>query len=558
MMHIIFPFFEEILLIAYILGGIIVSSFIRHKQKTIQDLFKIKRAFYLLCRVTFGVLLLCLVYSLVSFSSNYNLASVCYDSLSTPAFYNVINYQPFSTAFFRKDLVTEFFNVVLNLLVLFYLYLVYESNKITTETSRYLLEIPVLLVTIFLSLKLFLYTYDLILIVITLELTAFCSVVLISLQLQAPTRVTFPLEAAVKYFIFNALAISFFLFATCSYYSFFKSVNLFDFGLFYILEPGFYFEHLETLLLTHLLFFGAYLMKLGAAPFHQWVPDVYEGSELLITAFLVLIIGPALNLKLFTLIKLLLPLGETNSILFSFFLLAGFSSIIVGSFQAFSQTRIKRFLAYTGITHLGYILVSLGTATFFGFFAGLFYLLSYIVTNCIFFSLLIISRRLSGLSLIYLNHLKLLFNDNVVFFLFFFIPLLSFAGFPPFAGFFSKFFALASLVDQQHIFFVILLLGYVLISAYLYLRFIKIALFEKITISFYLPLLQKDPAATVTYYKFENTARPAKLIEGALRHHNVLLCILFGLNMLLIAFLGFLPLVSIALQQPLIALFLFY
>jgi len=153
-------------------------------------------------------------------------------------------------------------------------------------------------------------------------------------------------------------------------------------------------------------------MKLGSAPLHNWVPDVYEGAEFLFTAFLILVISPALNFKFFVFIKLLLPIFEIYHLIFMFFLVCGFLSIILGVTNAVVQTRLKRFLAYASINHLGFILLSLGTPSYIGFFASLFYLFTYILTNLTFFGLILIIQQFNFVTFIYLNQLKSLLNYN--------------------------------------------------------------------------------------------------------------------------------------------------
>jgi NADH-quinone oxidoreductase subunit N len=551
-------FLEEFFLLGYILGGILFCSFVKYELKS--EVEK-KKIFFFFCQVTLLFLLGFFVFAswnLWTMLQIQNTKLTFFDSISWNTFYYYSIQQPYDTTFFRKDLVTTFFLWCLTGLVLFYFYFYITIQKTTTQITRYFLEFPILLITIFFSLRLFLYTYDLILVVLTLELTSFCTVVLISLpsNMSSKDGNVFPLEAAIKYFLFNAIAISLFLFALGHYYALTKSLNLFDLGLFPLFEPGFYFERLEILLLAHFLFFSAYLIKLGAVPFHQWVPDVYEGAEILITAFLILVLGPTFNFKLFVFIKLLLPENPT-SVMFGCFLMFGCFSIVIGTFYAFLQVKLKRFLAYTGITHLGYILISLGTGTLFGFFAGVFYLFSYILTNCVFFSLIILSKRLSGLSLIYLNQLKPLFTDSLLLFFFFLIPIFSFAGFPPFMGFFSKFFTLFSLLDQSHYFLVLFLLGYILISAYLYLRFIKIGLFEQTKIQTYLPL--RVPATSnAVYYKLYTASDLQNTKQLVFSPSKILFFILFLFNSFLFLFMGFLPFMGLLLQQPLLLLFLLY
>ena len=549
MLTFLFSFFEEFLLINYLLIGLLCCSF----QKTLTRLTA-KKTYVLFFQFTICILLLITlfnVYMLINF--NQSPLSCVSDSLGITEFYQITITDNYGNCYFRKDFVIQFFTVILNFLSLFYLYLFYVYQKITTITTKYFLEIPLFFVATFLALKFFLLAYDFLLIVLALELTAFCSVILMSLQITTNFSVVFPFEAAIKYFIFNAISISLLLFAISGYYSLFKTFNLFTYTFYYLFEPAFCYEYLETLLFFHCFFFVAYLIKIGAVPFHQWVPDVYEGAELLMTAFLVLIVGPILNLKFFVFLKTLLPLFEINGLIFGCLFLSGILSVIVGSLNAFSQFRIKRFLAYTGMTHLGYILISFGTATFFGFFASFFYLLFYIITNCIFFTLLILTPRISNSKINFFNQLKTLFSDNMLLIFLFLIPLFSFAGFPPFAGFFSKFFVLFTLIDLNKILLTLSLVFYILLSAYLYLRFIKVSLFENHRYHIFLPVQFKKTLDA--YYWIQNLYRSGKKLWQI---NNLLLLIIFILTLLLLLLLLILPIVSLSFQKPLFTLFLFF
>jgi len=562
MLLFIFNFAEELILSITIMLGLLICSFTKKQQKFIGDVYYQKKLFFILCHTIFFILGITFSITLYSFNQVNDQIFPFIDSLTTLEFYNAALIDSYGNCFFRKDFLVLFFNLILNFLVFFYLILFYEYCKNTTIVLKYFFVIPILIITVFLGFKIFLVAYDLLLIVLALELTAFCSVILISLQITTSSNNIFPLEAAIKYFIFNALAISLLLFAISGYYSFFKTLNLLDYTSYILFAPELCFDHLETLLVLNLFFFSAYLLKLGAAPFHQWVPDVYEGSELVITAFLVLIVGPALNFKFFVFIKILLPVFEQNSLIFSFFIFSGIVSIILGTFNAFNQFKIKRFLAYTGITHLGYMLLSFGTATFLGIFASFFYLMFYILTNLAFFTIILLTQRISGIKLLFMNHFKLLLNDNILVFLLFLIPIFSFAGIPPFAGFFSKFFMFLALIEINKNFLAITLIFYVLISAYLYLRFIKISIFEEQRLKVFLPLQQmvytnfsSPQNSTITYYKFENRLKNQSWF---FTYQNFILFILFLINCLLLFFIFFLPVICLSFLKPLLTLFLFF
>jgi len=418
---------------------------------------------------------------------------------------------------------------------------------------KYILELPILIIVIFFSLHIFLLTYDLILIVLALELAAFCSIILLGLHISTEVNV-FTIEAAIKYFIFSAISVLILLFASSGYYFFFKTLNLLDFKLYFINNANLLFLNADILMFFHFLFFSALFIKLGAAPFHFWVPDVYEGAELLITTFLVLIISPTICCKLFFLSKILLPIFEIKHELSLIFCLVGLLSIIIGSFKAFQQYKIKRFLAYTSITHLGYILLSLGTGSYLGFFAGFIYLFIYLLTNILFFLTLLVLRQYSDISLLFFNQFKMVFNSNIFILILFLIPLFSYAGFPPFLGFFTKFIVLLALIDFNQIILTISLICYIVINGYLYLRFIKITMLENNNYFLYLPN-EKSIYMQNYYYKVKIFYSNKKSL---LINNNLILFTVFCFSLFLLCGSLILPLIINLFVQPLLNLFLFY
>jgi len=543
---------EELVLCGYISGSLLLISLLKIKETSWG--WGTKKVFFFLFRTACVSLVMTFLLSLWSFFSEWETLLVDGQTLTDVRVRLVVLYDLPGHGLIRQDLLTRTFGLLLNVLMLFYLFLMGEYFKKTQKTFRYTLELPVLLVTIFLSLKIFLIAVDLILLVLALELAAYCSIILLGLQTTSSGANLFSVEAAIKYFIFNAVGVAFLLFSASGYFSLFASVNLLDVSALGTLNPLLAYMTTENILLFQSMFFFGYLIKLGAAPLHQWVPDVYEGAELFLTALLVLIVGPVLNLKLFMLAKMLLSTGTfSSSPMLWGFLFVGVFSVFWGSFNAFSQTRIKRFLAYTGITHLGFILLSFGTGTFFGYIAAFLYLLFYLGANLVFFSLLIISRQLSGVSLIFLNQLKLIVNQNAFFLLFFVIPLFSYAGFPPFAGFFTKLFALAAIIDLNSPKMVLLLVLLIVFSAYLYLRLVKLMLFETSGYSLLIPL-GKAPVYR-SYYRLQNYFGQIRRETG---YHIMLFFTLFILNLILAFFVLFMPLILTSILTPMISLLLFY
>lgn len=554
MIHTFFSYSSDVLICSYIFGGLAMGSFV--KQKTflteLEELYNKKKNFYLLTRG--AILVLIIHFGLILNEAFTYIKDPVFDSLGFFEFYQKIVTNELGTLFFRYDFLTISFILLLNGCTLFYLILLLNYLARSTKTTKYLAEIPILVVTAFFGFKFFLISYDLILLIICLEVASLCTIILLSLQITTANNV-FPLESAIKYFLFNAIGVAFMLFATSGYYIFIQNFNLLDYSLQNILNPYQQIFNHDSILVLHLFFFVGYLIKLGCAPFHHWVPDVYEGAEFLLTAFLILVASPALNFKFFILVKLLLPIFELYHIAFLLFLTLGFISIMIGVLHALTQVRIKRFLAYASINHFGFILISLGTPSFIGFFASLFYLLTYIFSNLAFFSLILLIQQFNLVTFIYLNQLKSLLNYNYLIFFLFLIPLFSFAGFPPFAGFFGKMFVFASLLDFNKLGLSLIILIYVVLNAYLYLRFIKIALFEKNYLNFYVPIhyttkIIKTPYNLTKRINFGGFTVPFRL--------KMNFFILFLLNTFLVLFIVFLPNFSLFCSQLILNLFLFY
>jgi proton-translocating NADH-quinone oxidoreductase chain N len=543
-------FIQEFLLLFYIVFSLLYSCYI--KLNNFNFSIDLKKHFLVL--INLGILILILIFCLNFSFFIFNLDQYhhIYDDIIYYSHLNHFLNESFGIYFFRIDLITFFLMMFLSFIFILYMFLVKHILRSTNIEYKYILELPILIIVIFLSLHLFLLTYDLILIILTLELTAFCSVLLIGLHVSTKINI-FSLEAAIKYFIFSATPVLLLLFALSGYYFIFNTFNLLEYKVLLANNAVLAILGTDILLFFHCFFFIALFFKLGAAPFHFWVADVYEGAELLITAFLVLIISPTICCKLIFFVKILLPFLESKHILNLLFCLLGLLSIGVGTLKAFQQFKIKRFLAYTSITHLGYILLSLSTGSYFGFFAAFFYLFIYILTNILFFFILLLIRNYTHLSLLFFNQFKQIFNTNLFLLLLFIIPIFSYAGFPPFLGFFTKFLVLLSLIDFNQILLTTSLIIYIVINAYLYLRITKLTLFENQTNNLYLQndnklLVENNFKIQFSFLNKDNITINNKLLILLLL---ILICLIFFgcciLSLIINIFL-----------QPLISLFLFY
>ena len=215
--------------------------------------------------------------------------------------------------------------------------------------------------------------------------------------------------------------------------------------------------------------------KVSAVPFHMWAPDVYEGSPTSVTSFFS-IVPKIAGLTVF--IRFLYVPFINVIIQWQFIIIfISIASMILGSIAAIGQNNIKRLVAYSSIGHIGFILAGISTATNNGIQNSIIYLVIYGIMNLGLFSCIFLLKRkniyyenlddLSGMSK---NH-PLLSLSMLIF-------LFSLAGIPPLAGFFAKFYIFISVIESKMYFLAIIGLLTTVVSAFYYLRIIKIIYFD--------------------------------------------------------------------------------
>lgn len=278
-------------------------------------------------------------------------------------------------------------------------------------------------------------------------------------------------EAGLKYFILGSLSSGIFLFGTSLLYGLTGLTNLDSLNL-YIFSLGSDNLLPSIGLLIAIIFIGiALLFKLAAAPFHMWVPDVYQGSPTTITALFAIvpklaIFGILIRLYLNTFLGLMIQWQP-------FIIFCAIASMIIGSFGALNQSLLKRLFAYSAISHIGYVLIALASGTHTSLQALLIYMIIYMIMSIQSFTILLcLRKKLNGKSINYLIELVGFSRSQPILAITFAISLLSLAGIPPLAGFFSKWLVFSAAI-QSH-FYLLAIIGVltsVLASVY-YLRVI--------------------------------------------------------------------------------------
>lgn len=280
-------------------------------------------------------------------------------------------------------------------------------------------------------------------------------------------------ESAMKYFILGALASGFLLYGISMLYGATGSLDLDD--IWKAVSDG----RINRLVLAFAVVFivSGLAFKLGVAPFHMWVPDVYQGAPTAIT----LMIAGAPKLAVFglmyrLLVDGLLPLTQDWQ---PMIMILAVLSLVIGNLTAIAQTNIKRMLAYSTIAHMGFMI--LGMLSIFdehAYSAALFYAITYVLTTLGSFGLLMLLSR-QGYECETLDDLKGLNRRNPWMAFMGLVLMFSLAGIPPTVGFAAKLSILETLVDSGHLYLAIFAVMTSLVGAFYYLRIVKLMYFDE-------------------------------------------------------------------------------
>lgn len=335
------------------------------------------------------------------------------------------------------------------------------------ERGLYKGEIAVLVLFAVAGMMLLISAGSLVMVYLGLELLALCSYALVAIDRDSPLAS----EAAMKYFVLGALASGMLLYGMSLVYGATGSIDLAT-----IAASAADAEH-RTMLLTGMAFMLAGIaFKFGAAPFHMWVPDVYQGAPTPITLF----IGSAPKLAAFAMAMRLLevgmgPLGDHWRPLLA--ILAALS-LVIGNLVALAQTNLKRMLAYSTVSHVGFLFMGLAGGGAIGYAAAMFYALSYaIMATAAFGAIILLSRR--GFEADRIEDFKGLnardpWTAGLVL-----CVMASLAGVPPFLGFWSKLVVLRAAIEGGMLWLAIVGIVCAVIGAFYYLRVIKAMYFDE-------------------------------------------------------------------------------
>jgi NADH-quinone oxidoreductase subunit N len=219
----------------------------------------------------------------------------------------------------------------------------------------------------------------------------------------------------------------------------------------------------------------AVAFKLGAVPFHMWLPDVYQGAPTSVTLF----IGTAPKIGYFALALRLLAGGLHGTVIEWSQMLGALAvlTLVVGNVVAIVQTNLKRMLAYSTIVNVGFILLGFVAGTPDGYTAALYYTLIYILVALGSFGVILIASR-KGFEADQLDHYKGMYKRDPLLALAMMMLMFSTAGVPPFVGFWAKLRIFQVLWETQHFWLVVVAAGMSVVGAFYYLRIIKLMYFD--------------------------------------------------------------------------------
>jgi NADH-quinone oxidoreductase subunit N len=285
-------------------------------------------------------------------------------------------------------------------------------------------------------------------------------------------------EAAMKYFVLGAIASGMLLYGMSILYGLSGSLQISEIAHAVIATTtGQGADNAQNIGMVFALVFivVALAFKLGAVPFHMWMPDVYHGSPTAVTA----LIGTAPKLAGFAMIMRLMveALGGLQADWQQMVIVLSVLSLAVGNIIAIAQSNIKRMLAYSTISHVGFILLGILAGTAEGYSSAMFYTITYAMMSLGGFGVIMLMAR-QGFEADNITDLAGLNQRSPWFAFIMMILMLSMAGVPPTVGFWAKLAVLTAVVDVDLVWMAVIAVFFSIIGIFYYLRIIKIMYFD--------------------------------------------------------------------------------
>jgi NADH-quinone oxidoreductase subunit N len=308
---------------------------------------------------------------------------------------------------------------------------------------------------------------SLIMVYLGLELTSLSSYALVAFDRDSRRGS----ESAMKYFVLGSLASGLLLYGMSMIFGATGSLQL------PAIAQSISINGSDNILLVFGMVFmvAGIAFKLGAAPFHMWVPDVYHGAPAAVTLF----ISTIPKLAAFAMAYRLLDggLGALHGDWQQMLMFLSVLSIMIGNLAAIMQTNIKRMLAYSTISHMGFMLMGMLPGTAYGFGASMFYVIVYALMSAAGFGMLILMSA-KGIEADEISDFKGLNQRNSWYAAIMAMVMFSMAGVPVFVGFFAKWLVIKAALDAGFVMLAIFAVVFSVIGAFYYLRVVKVMYFD--------------------------------------------------------------------------------
>mgnify|MGYP001419486426 CR=1 FL=1 len=376
------------------------------------------------------------------------------------------SFKLFSNSFISNSF-TNFFKILI-LIGSFFILIITQS--FIKETKINYFEYSIVLLLSVLGMFIMISANDLILFYLGLELQSLSLYILASLDRDNLKSN----ESGLKYFILSSLASGLLLYGCSLLYGFSGSTN-FD-----LIKMNTNTENVGTVFAMVFILVGL-AFKVSAVPFHMWTPDVYEGAPSSVTSFFAIvpkIAGIAVFIRFMQ-----IPFNQIADQWQPILIFISLASMILGAVAAIGQSNIKRLIAYSSIGHMGFALAGISTNTISGYNSSITYITIYIIMNIGIFACIFLMKR-DGKYCENLNDLSGISTSHPILSVSLLIILFSLAGIPPLAGFFAKFYIFMAVIESEMYTLAIIGLLSTVISAFYYLRIIKIIYFDDVNKSF--------------------------------------------------------------------------
>lgn len=363
-----------------------------------------------------------------------------------------------------------------------------QSYLQKSQINKY--EYFLLILFSILGLNLLVSSFDLISAYLAIELQALSFYVLASFQRQS----VYSTEAGLKYFILGAFSSGLLLYAFSLIYGVTGTTNLINLKNFCL---DINFEGVSILKVAIIFLVSGFLFKIAAFPFHMWSPDVYEGAPTSATVFFAIV--PKLAVMTFFVRLLFFSFSNFAFVWEKLILFSALGSIIYSAFVALKQDSLKRLLAYSGISHVGFMLLPLSINSLDGIQALFFYSIIYMVTSIPTWSIVSIcigGKKTSQNNIVILGALS---NTSPILALIGALSFFSLAGIPPMAGFYAKVFVFFSAIKSSYYFVAFVVLAISVVSTYYYISVVKTIYFEKDRNWIFYPEVTKENSVLLAF-----------------------------------------------------------